>query len=80
MTVSFQKGFTFGTSTNFKVGLPEIVGGETALELGASTEYQVSYHTVASRGLEVWRRCTMSSKLRADSVVPFYSFRRLLIT
>ncbi|RUS72428.1 hypothetical protein EGW08_019807 [Elysia chlorotica] len=42
MSVSFQKGFTFGTSTNFKVGLPQILGGETGLELGASTEYQVT--------------------------------------
>lgn len=42
MTVSFQKGFTFGTSTNFKVGLPQIFGGETGLEFGATTEYQVT--------------------------------------
>ncbi|GFR60519.1 DNA excision repair protein ERCC 6 [Elysia marginata] len=42
MTVSFQKGFTFGTETHFKVGLPQIFGGDTELEFGANTEYQVT--------------------------------------
>ncbi|GFO35878.1 metalloendopeptidase [Plakobranchus ocellatus] len=42
VTVSFQKGFTFGTTTSFKVGLPQILGGETGVEAGASTEYQVT--------------------------------------
>ncbi|GFO35880.1 hypothetical protein PoB_006238500 [Plakobranchus ocellatus] len=42
VTIGFQEGFTFGTSIGFKVGLPQIHGGETGVEAGASTEYQVT--------------------------------------